>query len=165
MLPPRAEPAAPQSPWLPAVFSRPAVVALMLVLIFLAAGSDVESPERQLLRTSGPHAPPPPARQEVIKEQIILDLSLANDALAETNRRLRIEYLALRRAARAAGLLNVTNATLLGLPPASLGLTDEGEASGSEEGGGGGAGAEAGERLPAAQQAAQQAPRKAGRGG
>ena len=57
----------------------------MLVLLFLAAGSDMEQPDRQLLRTStasASHAPsPPPSRQEVVKEKIILDLSLSNEVL------------------------------------------------------------------------------------
>jgi hypothetical protein len=48
--------------------------------------------------------------------------------IQEQNRRLRIELLALRRAARVAGVELSSNSTLLlGLPPASLGLTDEGE--------------------------------------
>jgi hypothetical protein len=55
--------------------------------------------------------------------QLILELATANEKLEEQNRRLRIEYLALRQAARDAGLNSVlVNSTLLGVPDETLGI-------------------------------------------
>ena len=76
--PPAQAQAEPPSAWMPnGVVSRPAVVAIVVLLMFLAAGSDVEQPDRRLVRAGATaekdHSlllPPPPSRQEVAKESV-----------------------------------------------------------------------------------------------
>ena len=175
---------------------RPAIFLIVTLLLFLSARSDLEQPDRQLLRqgaAGGAHAGVAGASEEskaggVVKEQVrerclcfvaprrpcfvrphtltdsqqcvqlILELSVANERLEvrrgcgacqlwpcssplqhlsdargacltatqEQNRRLRIELLALRQAARVAGLDSLlVNSTVLGVPDETLGLATE----------------------------------------
>jgi hypothetical protein len=132
MQPPVQQPAAAGPSFSSLFSSRPGILVLVLLLLFFAASSDVEQSDRRLVRASSSRGEALETSsvvdkhsREAVREQIILDLSLQNERVEETNRRLRIELLALRRAARDAGLDSLlVNSTLLGEP---LGLREEGD--------------------------------------